>query len=891
MTEPIEQPDQTDSPELPAYEKLGSFYLGKRYDPQASCIDDEKLLYDAKDLTTHAVCVGMTGSGKTGLCVSLLEEAALDGVPAIIIDPKGDLSNLLLTFPNLSADDFAPWVSAEEAARKQMDVGDYAEKVATTWREGLASWDQDGTRIQRLKEAADVVVYTPGAGGDSGGLPISVLRSFAVPEQAVRDDAEALREKINGAISGLLAMLDIDADPLQSREYILLANIVSHQWEAGNDVDLPALIRWVQEPPFEQVGVLDVNTFYPAKDRVGLAMRINNLLASPGFERWMQGDALSIQDLLWGGEGNGEGELKVKSEELKVGEAKPQAADESAEDAGGNVGGNAGGNVGGNVGGPRLSILSIAHLNDAERMFFVTLLLGEVLSWMRTQPGSSGLRAILYMDEVFGYFPPTANPPSKTPMLTLLKQARAFGLGIVLATQNPVDLDYKGLSNCGTWLLGRLQTQRDKDRVLDGLESAAQHGFDRSQLDAMLSGLPGRVFVMNNVHDRGGPMVFHTRWAMSYLRGPMTGQQIGMLMRDRRSTTETEKETETGIDSDQVSEQAPAQALEQKSATNAMAQPRDASPDERTTTTRPANKPAVEPGVDEVFVVDHDNSDKTRENPGKYQPYLCATVRVHFARVSLQLDHWETVTWLAKLDDAVMDDVWEESRRHADELDLRDKPEAGVAFGPLPIPAALSASYKTWTREFKKHLYREHALTIYRHKGLRVTSHANETEQAFRQRLMPMIGQQQAESADKCRARYATKLKRASEKLRKAEQRVGRETQQYKSARTSAWLTVFKTILSGLFGKRISRSTSTSARRMGYASTQKQDIAHARDDVAVAQEHLAELEQALADEIEILTEPIELASIELEPVTVRMRKSEIDVTRMSLAWKIAGAGR
>jgi len=394
------------------FEKLGSFYLGKAYDAATKQVTDDLLLYDAKDLTTHAVCVGMTGSGKTGLCISLLEEAAIDGIPALIIDPKGDLGNLLLTFPELRPSDFEPWLEAADAARKGLTLPQLAEKTAETWRKGLGDWHQPVDRIARLKQAADVSIYTPGS---TAGRPLTVLRSFDAPPQETIDDTSAFRDYILSAVSGLLALIGIDGDPLRSREHILLSSIMDHHWRLGQNLDIPALIHAIQKPPFAKVGVFDLDSFFPANDRLGLAMSLNNLIASPGFAVWTQGEPLDIQRLLYTPAGK-----------------------------------------------PRLTILSIAHLADSERMFFVTILLNAVLAWMRTQSGTSSLRALLYMDEIFGYFPPTANPPSKQPMLTLLKQARAFGLGVVLATQNPVDLDYKGLANTGTWLIGRLQTDRDK---------------------------------------------------------------------------------------------------------------------------------------------------------------------------------------------------------------------------------------------------------------------------------------------------------------------------------------------------------------------------------------------------------------------------------------------
>lgn len=467
---------------VPDYDQLGSFYLGKRHDLASGETLDEKTLYDSKDLTTHAVCVGMTGSGKTGLCLSLLEEAALDGVPAICIDPKGDLGNLMLGFPDFDAAKFTEWVDPAAARRKGLSKEELGQKTADLWKSGLADWEQDGERVQKYNDSVERLIFTPGA---SHGLPMTVMKSFDAPPKALRDDADAFRARVSSAVSGLLALLGIDADPVRSREHIFLSNIITHAWNADNDLDVGEMIAEIQSPPFEKVGVMELEKFYPEKERTKLAMDLNNLLASPAFAGWMTGQALDVQQLLYSPEGK-----------------------------------------------PRHSIISIAHLDDAQRMFFVTILLNEVLAWTRTQSGTSSLRALLYMDEVFGYFPPTANPPSKQPMLTLLKQARAFGLGVVLATQNPVDLDYKGLSNTGTWLLGRLQTERDKMRVMEGLEGASAEAggsFDKQAMERTLAGLGSRVFLMNNVHE-DKPQVFHTRWAMSYLAGPLARDRIKQLM-------------------------------------------------------------------------------------------------------------------------------------------------------------------------------------------------------------------------------------------------------------------------------------------------------------------------------------------------------------------------
>src|SRR5215470_7252248 len=405
------------------FEKLGVFYLGREYDLKNKTAKEPLVLYDSKDLVTHAVCIGMTGSGKTGLGIALLEEAAIDNIPAIIIDPKGDLANLLLTFPDLKPEDFRPWINEDDAAQKGLSPDEYAAQQAAFWKNGLESWGESGQRIKRLKDAVEFFTYTPGS---NAGVPVSILKSFAAPTSEVVEDNEAFTGKINSIATSLLGLLGIDADPLKSREHIMISTILANAWKNRQDVDLPVLIQQIQDPPVKKIGVLDIDSFYPLKDRVELSLAMNNLLAAPGFGAWLEGVPLDIAKMLHSDSGR-----------------------------------------------PRHAIFSIAHLNDAERMFFVSLLLNQTLAWMRSQKGTTSLRALLYMDEIFGYFPPVSNPPSKAPLLTLLKQARAFGLGIVLATQNPVDLDYIGLANTGTWFIGRLQTERDKARVLEGLEGAS----------------------------------------------------------------------------------------------------------------------------------------------------------------------------------------------------------------------------------------------------------------------------------------------------------------------------------------------------------------------------------------------------------------------------------
>ncbi len=478
------------APPGPDIELPACFYLGREYDLENKKVLDQPVMYDARDLTTHGVVVGMTGSGKTGLCISLLEEAAIDGIPSIIIDPKGDLTNLLLQFPDLKPEDFKPWLNAEEARTKGISLDEHARQIAERWRKGLEDTGQKPERIARLQDSAEWRIYTPGS---EAGLPLSILRSFSPPPPGT--PREDLNQKIDATASALLSLTGIAADPVQSREHIFLAQILLNAWSQNKTIDLPAIINQIQVPPpqLQKIGAFDVETFYPEKERLKLAVAINKILAAPSFSTWTVGEALDLGRMLYDAESK-----------------------------------------------PRQLIFYIAHLEDAQRMFFVTLLLEEVLSWTRKQPGTTSLRALVYFDEVFGYLPPyPANPPSKLPLMTLLKQARAFGVGILLATQNPVDLDYKALSNAGTWFVGKLQTDRDKARLVEGLEGvAAEQGSlnHRDYLDKVISALHSRVFLLHNVH-KGKPLLFQSRHALTFLRGPMTRDQVSKLMAAVKKTT------------------------------------------------------------------------------------------------------------------------------------------------------------------------------------------------------------------------------------------------------------------------------------------------------------------------------------------------------------------
>ncbi|MCM2310035.1 MAG: hypothetical protein NDI84_01415 [Steroidobacteraceae bacterium] len=784
---------------MSSYERLGVFYLGREYDPATQQLGTE-LLYDSRDLTTHAVCIGMTGSGKTGLCLSLLEEAAIDGVPAIAIDPKGDIANLLLTFPELRPEDFRPWIDAGEAARKGKTVDEFAASTAATWRKGLEEWGQDGARIQRLRDAAEVAIYTPGS---EAGRPLSVLRSFTAPTSETLADATALKERIGSSVAGLLALLGIEADPLKSREHILLSAILDAAWRKGDSPDLAGVIRAVQKPPFETIGVFDVETFYPAKERTELALRINGLLAAPGFDAWLAGDPLDVQQLLYTSDGR-----------------------------------------------PRISIISIAHLNDAERMFVVTLVANEVVAWMRRQPGTTSLRALLYMDEVFGFFPPSAMPPSKLPLLTLMKQARAFGIGVVLATQNPVDLDYKGLGNAGTWFIGRLQTERDKARVIEGLlGSEAAGGLDKTGFEALMSNLTQRTFLMRNVHD-DAPVLFRTRWAMSYLRGPLT---LAEIKRVTAAATTT-----------RGSASAPAAPAASVSAAPAV------------------SRPMVQHGVTERFATAGRGS-----SPPHYRPHLGARVRTHYVDAKVGLDLWRATYHLAPV--GANGPEWAQAEVSAEPgPDLADQPVAGATFEEAPAAVLSARDYKRWSGALEDHVYRSAALELLSCPALKLTGTAGLPEGEFRSRVALALRERRDAAVEALRKKYAARLGTLEDRKRRAAQKVEKEKAQASDKTLSTALAVGGSLLGALFGggrrsSAISKA-SAAARSVSSASKERADVAHAEADVEVLGDQVEALEAELAAEVARLESEFDPATIRIETVTVKARKADLAVEDLALVW-------
>jgi hypothetical protein len=869
---------------MPIIENLGTFYLGKEYDLKARHALDRPVNYDSRDLTTHAVCVGMTGSGKTGLCISLLEEAAIDGVPAIIIDPKGDIANLLLTFPDLRAEDFLPWINADDARRTGKTPTDYAAQVAATWRDGLAASDEGPERIRLLRNAAEFVIYTPGS---EAGRPVNVLSSFQAPRGengAAADwdaDAELFRERIRGTVSALLGLIGIEADPVRSREHILLSNIFEAAWREGQDLDIPRLILAVQNPPFRKLGVFDLDSFFSEKDRFTLAMALNSIIASPSFEAWLRGEPLDIDALLHAPNGK-----------------------------------------------PRHSIFSIAHLSDAERMFFVTILLEQIISWMRLQPGTSSLRALMYMDEVFGFFPPVAEPPSKRPMLTLLKQARAFGLGLVLATQNPVDLDYKGLTNAGTWFIGKLQAERDKARLMAGLQdvlSGSGGQSDLPSLDKLISSLETRVFLLHDIN-LPSPIVFQTRWAMSYLRGPLTRAQIRQLAQPDRSD---EQEGRTIADEAMPGAPAASSVLTPKAAqppasswmpnadvtpvvptTPATPQTASSQTAAQNTPTGPAQDdysaqpPLLPPGVKQVYLPLALTADQAAAAVARtagvqappdaarlvYVPALLGFATVRFADRKLNVDVQQDYSLLLPLSPSAAVIAWKDAHFvPLEPADIGDRPAPdGVFAGELPAGVTDVRSLTRLSSDFSDYLYRNQVYTLAYNPTLKLYARPGESDRDFRVRCQQAAREARDAAVDILRDKFETQLARLEERLRREEQDLADNEAEYKGRQREETLTNLATVV-GMFGllgrrSRSARGLSVMATKHRLTGQAHAGIAESEADIARLQAQMDDIKSQMADEAGALTQQWSAAVDDVQAMRITPRKSDISVQMVAPAW-------
>ena len=817
----------------------GHLYLGEQIDAKKRKRNGEAVLLDSSDLTTHGVIVGMTGSGKTGLGVVALEEALLQGIPTLILDPKGDLGNLLLTFPELRPEDFAPWV----------EEGDPAE-VATTWREGLDGWGIEPARIQALRDAAEFTIYTPGS---TVGVPLNIVGGLRRPAEG--SDAETVADEIQGFVSGLLNMVGVESDPLSGREHILLSNLISLAWDAGHDLDLASLVAQVQDPPLRKLGVYELDEFFPPKDRSKLAMTLNGLLASRTFAAWSEGRDLDIEQLIAAGDGT-----------------KPACA-----------------------------IVSLSHLSDEERQFVVSLLLGKLITWMRRQAGTSKLRVLVYFDEVMGFVPPNGEPPAKRPILTLFKQARAFGVGVVLATQNPVDVDYKGLSNAGTWMIGRLQTEQDKARLLDGLTTAGGE-VDVKATAEVISSLGKREFMLREA-GTSAPTLFTTRWAMSYLRGPLTRDQIGTLMEGRYTPAPapTAEAAPTPAPSPAPTEVAP----EPGAVASATPEPVPAAPAPAETTTAPVPAP--------VATADHDTvpmAPKLADGiaarwldpaapwipqvPGamptstKLAASLVARVSLLYDDAKLDLRHteeWEAVYFPLG---ATFDPAQAIAVDH-DERDLRTEAPAGATYVLPDAPIDKKAFFTGAEKAIVDHLYRSSTQQVLYNRTLKLAGRVDESPDEFAARCQAAADAAADQDQVKLQKRFASRIDRAHAALGAASDRAAQAQAAESTRKTTAMASGAGALLGAVLGGR--RSARTMARDIGAAlgGQGRSNEAATRTDAAMnnlarKQAALTDLEADLATELAEIDQTWRDKAAAVETVEVGLKKGDIRVTALALVW-------
>ena len=769
------------------YEKLGLFYLGKDIDKTTMEATDALTLLKNKNFTTHAAIIGMTGSGKTGLGVGIIEEAAMDNIPSIVIDPKGDMGDLCLTDPSFSAKAFEPWVKDEA---KDAEVTAYAQKTADMWKAGLISFGQDVERVKKF-HAVSKTIYTPGS---SAGVAINIMSSLETPPSEILEDSDTFSSYLKSTTSSLLSLIGINADPLDSKEYILLAQIITKAWLANDNLSIEAIIGKIINPSFSKIGVLPLDTFYPQEARFKLATKFNSLLASPSFSLWLQGDKLDIQKLLY----DDNGKAKV-------------------------------------------AIFSISHLNDEERMFFVTLLLNKYIAWMRRQSGTSTLKTLLYMDEIFGFFPPTKNPPSKEPMLLLLKQARAFGVGIILSTQNPIDLDYKGLSNIGTWFIGRLQTTQDINRVIDGLGGKIGSNYDKSEIRQLLSNLQKRTFFLKSAHLED-IRLFTTRWVMSYLKGPLKKTEISLLMKAQK---EKQNIAEESID-----------ALVRNGEALASIQHIDSS-------------------IPQYYEVDIMEKQI-------FSPMLCAKSSIHFYSQRRGIDEERTSMLSLMIEGSEQSISWEEAREVEDDFtSLPHSAPKNAKFHTLPKVILEDKGLKKVIKELKDMLYQEEHLELYRCKSPKMESKVSESHADFIVRVQDRLNDKKEEQIEKLKTRYASKEKTLQNRLARAKERIAKES----SDSTSSMIEAGIAVIGALFGR-------TSPTKIGRAVNKGSKILKERGEMSRAEERLADiqtdvetLEYELEDKIDLLNEKFSIDNCEIESFKIKPRKTDIDVEVCAIVWQ------
>ena len=777
------------------YENLKLFYIGKE---KTNGQNFAPLVYKNKDLTTHAAIIGMTGSGKTGLGISLLEEAAIDNIPSIIIDPKGDMGNLLLTFPNLQGSDFEPWIEEQDAVNNGLSIAELALKTAQTWKNGVEADFQNQERIQKLKDSADFTIYTPGS---ASGVQISILSSFKAPSVEVLEDNELLVSLINSTVSSILSLID-EKDDSSSKEFILISTIFMNSYANQKDLSLEELITCIVTPPFSKVGIFDLETFFPQSERLKLALKLNTIIANPSFKSWIEGEPLDISNLLY---------------------------DESGK--------------------AKVSIFSIAHLNDSQRMFFVSLLLNQMVSWMRIQEGTTSLKALLYMDEIFGYFPPNANPPSKQPMLTLLKQARSFGVGIILSTQNPVDIDYKGLANIGTWFIGRLQTKQDKEKVIDGLSSAVEGKIDKNKMENLLSNLEKRTFIMKNINE-DGIKIFQTRWTLSYLKGPITKEQIKFLMVNKT--------------------------------VNFVSKPEIQKTKVETTNRQNSPKPIIPNLIEQKYLY-------TSQSESYYlQAYLVFKCSVHFSDTSKNIDQTNELNYKSYLQKEASNINFEELEEFK-ENSFETNERVNSNYYETPIFIQNEKELKQIQKDFTDYIYRNSKLSLYKNEDLKIISKQNESLTDFKIRIQDRLNEKIDEQIESLQLKFSKTNDSIDDKLNKLFDKLEKEQFQANTTTTDAIISIGTSLLGAFFGKSTTATTlgkvASSAKGATKILKEKSDVKYVESEIQQLQSEKEELQKTLENEISKINEENKISNFQIEEIFIKPKRTDIFNVKLELLWK------
>ncbi|MCT7613924.1 ATP-binding protein [Aliarcobacter butzleri] len=779
------------------YEKLKLFYIGKEK------IDDNfvPLVYKNKDLLTHAAIIGMTGSGKTGLGISLLEEAAIDNIPSIIIDPKGDMTNLLLTFPSLQGSDFEPWIEEQDASNNGLSVKEFAQNTANLWKNGLERDFQNASRIEKFKNSADFTIYTPGS---DAGVQISILSSFKAPNKEVVEDNDLLVSLINSTVSSILSLIEEKSDTT-SKESILISSIFMNYFKENKDLTLEELITLIVTPPFSKIGVFDLETFFAQSERLKLALKLNNIIANPSFKTWIEGETLDISNLLYD----------------ETGKAK-------------------------------VSIFSIAHLNDSQRMFFVTLLLNQMVAWMRRQEGTTSLKALLYMDEIFGYFPPNSNPPSKQPMLTLLKQARSFGIGIILSTQNPVDIDYKGLANIGTWFIGRLQTKQDKEKVIDGLSSANEGNLNKDEVMNLISNLEKRNFILKNINE-DGIKIFETRWALSYLKGPISKDGIKKLMSEKKK------------------QNIPTQKIENENQTTQI------------NIEKGIPKPIITSNLTEKYLYSSQNS------AYYLQPYLICSCDVHYIDAPKNIDFEEKISYKIYLDENMKNIDFEEKEELGNNS-FEEKEKPNSFYYELPSFIQKEKDLKVIEKDFMDYIYRNSKLTLYKNEFLKITSKQTESLNDFKIRLQDRLNEKIDLEVEKLKIKFVKENDSIETKLSKLYEKLQKEEIQATSTTTDTIISIGTSLLGAFFGNSVINKTNigkvaTSAKGASKILKERNDVKQVEAEILQLQEQRDNLKSVLENEIEKINLANQSSNFPIEEIFIKPKRSDIYNTKLALLWQ------